>query len=266
MKPKKATKALVLSMLAVTTIGAQIFNTGCVAQATASRDMNIIPDLPAYSGPKARVAIGRFDWKVGSSGGGVQIDTPQGTYTWSVSHQTDQMAGLRDMLTTALINSGRFQVLEADLDPLKDEIALGESGYVKESSAVAKGDWEGSDLLVLGSVTAWEPDASGKGFGGAAILSNLIGGGSVGQKRSVAGLHIRIVDPRSRIAIASEGVEGEATSWSFKAGAGSYMAGVPLLGGLSQYEKTPMGEAISVCIAEAVRLIAEKTPADYMKY
>lgn len=256
-------RVAVLGIVAV----AGFTGSGCMATATAKQDVTIVPTLPAYSGPKARLAIGKFDWAVGRQGGAVTIETPDGTYTWSATQQTEYLNGLGDMLTTALTESNRYQVLESlDLDPLKDEIGLGEQGFVKEASAVEKGGWEGADLIVLASITSWEPDAGGRSIGAGGFLPGVLGGARVGKKKAKMGMHIRLVDPRSRVTIVSKAVSAEASSWNMTGG-GIGVVGGSLLGGvLSQYENTPMGEAISVCIAEAVKLVAENTPSQYFSH
>jgi curli biogenesis system outer membrane secretion channel CsgG len=271
MKPK-GSPGKAVSLLAVVLLIGAVFtiagNSGCRPPASARADVDnaIRPDLPAYDGPMARLTIGRFDWKVGSQGGAVNIETPEGVFRWNVQAQSDYMGGLESMLTTAFMKSERYQVLEGDLDPLKDEIGLGESGYVKDESAVEKGGWEGADLVVIAEVTEWDPDAAGKTIGGGGILGGVLGGAKLGKKKASMAMHIRLVDPRSRITICSEGVRGEATSWNFGIGGGALVSGGALLGGLSEYEKTPMGEAISICIAEAVKLVVNETPQKYFKH
>ncbi|MDX1625916.1 MAG: CsgG/HfaB family protein, partial [Wenzhouxiangellaceae bacterium] len=74
----------------------------------------------AYNGPKARIAVARFENKTAQSTGYA------GWYNPQIGD------GMADMLTTALVNSGRYIVLErANLDTVLNEQDLGASGRVR---------------------------------------------------------------------------------------------------------------------------------------
>jgi predicted ATPase len=79
-----------------------------------------------YNGPKARIAVARFENKTADS---------MNWYSPSIGD------GMADMLTTALVNSGRYIVLEREsLDTVLSEQDLGASGRVREDTAAAIGD------------------------------------------------------------------------------------------------------------------------------
>ncbi|HWR96972.1 MAG TPA: CsgG/HfaB family protein, partial [Candidatus Methanoperedens sp.] len=112
--------------------------------------------LAPYDGPKARLAVAKFEDK---SGKGVR----------------EIGDGMATMLTTALVNSGRFLVLERDLlDEVLREQDLGASGRVRAQTAAPIGEIEGAELLVIGAVTGFEPEKMGIG-GGIVGLGTLIG-------------------------------------------------------------------------------------------
>jgi len=63
--------------------------------------------------------------------------------------------GLTEMLVTNLAQSGRFDVIQRfeDLNLIKDEIGLGDEGYIKEGEEVQKGNVEGVDYYMTGMIT-----------------------------------------------------------------------------------------------------------------
>lgn len=237
---------------------------GCASVSpTASLQSSVAPDLPEYHGPKASVAIAKFEWKVGAGGGSVSVQGPDGTSVWSISTQENgYLAGLEDMLTTALYQSGRFKVVErAEFGAIKDEVGLGDEGWVEESTRQKKGKVRGADLLVVAAITGWDPGTSDTKVGAGGLLPGLLGGVGVGMKKSSMAMDIRIFDAETSEIIHAASVAGEAKE--FKLIGGGIFTGAPLAGGLSTFQKTPMEKAIRVCIAEAVKDVAMHTPAEY---
>ncbi|MCK5923242.1 MAG: hypothetical protein KAG66_20050, partial [Methylococcales bacterium] len=117
----------------------------------ASVDRGLEDQLPSYDGPKAKVAVTDFDWNIGSSKttvgiGGTDISFSQNEYA-------GYSEGLKDMLTTALVQSKRYRVLERqNIDSLKSEIGLQEDGYT-DASGVQRGNIKGVDIAVIASIT-----------------------------------------------------------------------------------------------------------------
>jgi len=222
-------------------------------QPTAQVDNNAgAQPLPPYSGPKARIAVADFDVKAAKAGG--EIGT-----------------GLREMLVTALMNSGRFSVLERQaLKAVMQEQELASSGAAQQGvGGPQRGKIKTADILVSAAVTEFEPQASGGGGGiggggsiGSGILGGIIGGA---MNKAHMALDLRIIDTSTSEVLASTRVQGEAKDIAGGIGMGffgSWGLGV----GLSGYANTPMEKAIRVCIIEAVRYIAQTIPANYYKY
>ncbi|MEW6675685.1 MAG: CsgG/HfaB family protein [Nitrospirota bacterium] len=87
------------------------------------------------------------------------------------------MGGLRDMLTTTLVQSKRYRVLERqELGAIQEEIALGEQGYAEKKTAVTKGKIKGADLLIVAAVTGWDPGTAGTGGGIGLGTKGFLGG------------------------------------------------------------------------------------------
>lgn len=199
-------------------------------------------------GPKARVAVTRFEDK--SAKGSSAIGD-----------------GMAEMLSHALFATNRFIVLERQaIGDVLSEQDLGASGRVKRETAARIGDIEGADLLIMGTITEFEPGASGAGGGVGGLIplpGRRIGVGGVGGgiKTSHVAMIIKVIDAKTGRRLASEQVEGKATDIGGLVG----MGGGPLAGAFGGYSKTPMEKAIRIAIEEAVRVIDAKTPPEYFR-
>jgi len=247
-----------------------LFLTGCMeqyVQPTARVDTSVAQQLPPYTGPKARLAVAKFEWKAGTTGATTTIKGA-GHKDVTITHeQAGIMTGLRDMLTTALVQSGRFRVLERqEITAIKEEIALGEEGYAEEASAIKRGKIKGADLLVVAAITGWEPGTSGTKGGAGALGGGIIGGILGGIEKSSLAMDIRIIDTATSEVLAATRIEGEARDVNLGALAGGIIGDVGLGGFLSTYAKTPMEKAIRIAINEAVKYIISATPPQYFKY
>lgn len=206
-------------------------------------------------GPKARVAVTRFENK--SAKGGGEIGT-----------------GMAEMLSNALFATNRFIVLEREaIGDVLVEQDFGASGRVKQETAPVIGEIEGADILVMGTITEFEPGAAGVGGEGerafdlpghvtrriGETLGRIKAGGAI--RKSHMALIIKMVDAKTGRRLASEQVEGSATDIEGLAG----LSRGTLSGAFSGYSKTPMEKAIRICIDEAVKIIVAKTPERYYR-
>jgi len=223
--------------------------------------------LPPYEGGKARIAVADFEWKTNTSKSTIGI----GGTNFSFKHE-DQVAhtdALKAMLTTALVQSNRYRVLERGrIDSVKSEIALQEDGYT-DNTGKQRGAVKGADILVVAYVTGWAPGSSGQGGKLSAGLlgkkaSSLIGAVSGSVKKSSLAMDIRILDAATTDILAATSVETEATDKNFAGALAALTGGGSLGGGLNSYSNTPMEKAIRSSILEATRYIAENTPQEYM--
>lgn len=267
---KKVIGFVFVSFLALGLLGLS----GCLesqVQPKATVDTGLEQLLPPYNGPKAKVAVARFEWKVGGSGSRTTIKG-LGMSPITVEHSTYQgyADGLRDMLTTALVQSKRYRVLERqNLDALQQEMALSRQGYT-DKSGIKKGGIKGADLLIMAAVTGWEPGASGAGGGlGGGILgkaSAIFGAIRGAYKKSYMAMDIRIVDTHTSEVLAATRVEGVAKDVNIGGALGVLTGSGGMGGGLGAFAKTPMEKAIRTCIYEAVKYIVANTPKKYFKY
>lgn len=188
-------------------------NAPTVQQAQAAR----------YDGPQKRIAVSAFEYRAGQ--GSAEIGE-----------------GMSDMLTNALFNTGRFIVLERErLDEVMDEQDRAASGRFKKETAAPKGELEGAELLIRGSVIQFEP----KCRGGSVILAS-------GNEACMA-INLRIIEAKTGRVVNATTVEG--TSAENRVGI-IWTRGSALPIGLGTYSKTPMEAAIRNCIEAAVQHIA----------
>ncbi|MEW6102281.1 MAG: CsgG/HfaB family protein [bacterium] len=224
---------------------------GCAATSTEPKarvDTSMEAEMPPYSGPKASLAVSKFEWKAKEAENGVKD-------------------GLRDMLTTVLVQSKRFKVLERqELGSIKDEIGLSESSYADEREGIEKGKIKVADILVVAAITGWEPGAEKTGGGVGGFGPGWLGAIGGAFKKSYLAMDIRIISSATSEILASTRIEGEAKEVDLGVLAGGIFGSVPLGAALSKYSKTPMEKAIRVCLKEAVKYISENTPKEYFKY
>lgn len=234
----------------------------------ASVDTGLETQLPPYSGPRAKVAVTDFDWNVGSNKTTIGIAGTE--LSFSSSEYAGISEGLKDMLTTSLVQSKRYRVLERqNIDSVKAEIGLQEDGYT-DDSGVQRGAVKGADIAVIAAITGFDPGSSGGAGKVSGLLgksaSALVGAVSGGYNKATIAMDIRIVDSATTEVLAATRVEGVAKDINVGAALGALTGGGSLGGALGGYAKTPMEKAIRTCIYEATKYIVENTPAEYMRH
>lgn len=234
----------------------------------ATVDRGLEEQLPPYDGLRAKVAVTDFDWNIGSSKTTVGI---AGTdFSFSQNEYDGYAEGLKDMLTTALVQSKRYRVLERqNIDSLKSEIALQEDGFT-DTSGVKRGNVKGAEIAVIAAITGFDPGTKGASGSLGGLLGGkagaLLGAVSGGYKKSTMAMDIRIVDTATSEVLAATRVEGVATDVNIGGALGALTGGGALGGSLGSFASTPMEKAIRTCIYEATKYIVAETPTEYMKH
>jgi curli biogenesis system outer membrane secretion channel CsgG len=215
--------------------------------------------LEPYDGPRARIAVASFEDKTRK--GGAEIGT-----------------GLATMLTTALVNSNRFLVLERDLlDEVLREQDLGASGRIRGGTAAPIGEIEGAELLVIGAVTAFEPESLGLG-GGILGLGTLIGTAVLHESNrnipisaatyteSHVAIDVRVVDAATSRVLFTTTIDakGYDMGGGLIAEVGGGRSRLPLAFG--GFQKTATEEAVRKAINLAVVELARRTPTEYFRH
>jgi curli biogenesis system outer membrane secretion channel CsgG len=206
----------------------------------------------AYDGPKARIAVARFENKA------------RGNW-WN--HEIGD--GMADMLATALFHSNRYIVLERQsLGEVLKEQDLATGGRIKKGTEAPTGEIEGAELLVSAAVTEFEGAESGVGggLGGFGAVGRVIGGIAGGLKNAHMAIDLRLIDTKTSRIVAATSVEGKATDFSLGGALGGATGGGALGGALGGWSKTPKEKALRLCIQEAVKFVVSKTPATYYRH
>ena len=105
--------------------------------------------------------------------------------------------GLSEMLITEMGKLNKFTVLETtQLETLKDEIKMGQDGWVEPSEKVEKGGFAAADFMFTGKVTRFGYKENKIGLGGF-VPGNF---GNLGVKQTTADVRIdwRLVDAATR--------------------------------------------------------------------
>jgi len=130
------------------------------------------------------------------AGGGMYPGQPavrQTTVTIAIPPPTEFARGLTEALTTVLVRTGRFVVLErAAMQAVQAEQQIGASGAVTKETAAQSGALLGAQVLITGDITGFTYERSG--LGGA--LTNIVKGLSVAAERVSAEviIDLRLID------------------------------------------------------------------------
>jgi curli biogenesis system outer membrane secretion channel CsgG len=202
------------------------------------------------SGPKLRVAVSVLtedalsvttEYTPSSETTTMEIPPPQGF-----------AMGLTEMLTTALVETGRFVVLErSQIDRVLGEQDFGASGRVNEETAAAQGQVIGAQVLLTGGVTEYSYTSSS--LGGALSVLNAASA-KLQQVRAMVALDIRLLDAATGEVIFSKRGSGKAST---------RMASADVTVGEQEFStalaaSTPLGKASREAIGEIVAAIVEE--------
>lgn len=217
----------------------------------SSQNLNEARAVP-YDGPQARIAVTRFSNRSADA------------YNWYNPGIGDGMA---DMLTTALVNTGRFIVLEREaLGDILAEQDLAASGRISAETGAAIGEIEGAEILVIAAVTEFEEDAGGTRGGLGGVAGGVLGAITGGSRSAHMAIDLRMVDARTSRVLAATSVEGEAKDFSLGGALAGYTGSVGLGGALESWKNTPREKALRQVIGAAVDYVVTKTPQRFYRH
>ena len=251
-----------------------------------------IMDQP-YNGPKARVAVVRFENKVsGNMWMSFQRDMARimmqaqvamaeamknlnkaqrdqyqmglSSLQAMASFQDPISTGVKDMIVSALVSCDRFLVYEREnIGDILAEQQLS-AAAAKPGTKIPQGQLEGVELYVYGALTEFEAEKEG---GGLTIPIPAFGttfDANLRYKTATIGMDLRIVDTRTGRIVAVTTVKGSATNVGF--GAREQTGWGTLPKSLEGYKNTPVEAAMRKMLRTAVNFIITKTPQDYYHY
>lgn len=247
---------------------------GCSSTADVTRGGGLgIAEMQAeaYHGPKARIAVGRIiDKTSGKNSLASRIGLLLGD-----DHELsadDFLGGVRDLLTTAVFQSGRYIVLEREhLKDVMVEQEFSTSRRAGDDTVLPLDQLEGIDLLLVGALTGFDAGESG---GIAFPIPVPLGNDrrnwgivDVEMRTASAMLDLHVIDATTGRIVAAIAVEGKARKFGAAwAGVFSSRHGyVRLPGLLSVFENTPVERALGDMVDAAVTTLVEKTPNEYYR-
>lgn len=199
-----------------------------------------LPEVPFVPGPKRTVAVGQIE----ATGG------------FDVGENWDVGGGLASMLTTELLQSGRFNIVErADLASVLNEQKVQTSNLTTASPG--GGGLTTAQYLIVGSVTEFGAAKKGGGLSLGGSFGGILGGVGLNKKSGQVGLDLRLVDVKTGIVLVSFNVT-ESVSKTGVALQSGYK-GVAIGG--EQFVKTPLGQAARAALRQSVIRIAETLAA-----
>jgi len=185
-------------------------------------------------GPKLRLVITDLD-----STALKNPAPPPPTDTVYIPPPTEFARGITEMLTTALVKSGHFVVLErTSMDKVTAEQDLATGGRVNAETAAKTGRIIGAQAIITGDITEFSYSVSGYTAG----LGGLHGLGSKLSRKKVTArvtIDLRIVDALTGQVIAAEQAQGRASM----ANASADLSKGKQDFGAATGRETPLGEA-----------------------
>jgi curli biogenesis system outer membrane secretion channel CsgG len=214
---------------------------------------------PTFTGPKKRLAVMDMEVKIIATAAAEPTTTGGIVSTTSVSipPPSDFGSGLTEMLTTALVESGRFIVLERKgLADIEAELMLAASGSVDPTSAPRAGKLLGAQVLVRGAVTEYAYTRSSTG-GTASFLEGIAAGVDVASSKAQASvvLDVRVYEVATGQIMDSVKAEGRASSSAVSLGIDREDWSMATAG----FSQTPLGQASRKAIEGAVKAIIDRT-------
>jgi curli biogenesis system outer membrane secretion channel CsgG len=160
--------------------------------------------------------------------------------------------GLAAQLTTALIESGHFIVVErAALGDVLREQEMALEKVVSKETAAKVGQVFGAQLLVKGAVTEFEQEAEGGGLKLGIGLPGLGLGGGFSTVNAQVGIDLRLIDTTTGQVTRSVRAEGKAS----KSGVAATIDVRQVSLGGDAFKATPLGLATREAIQRAVAAI-----------
>jgi len=177
------------------------------------------------------------------------LPTPSGN-SIAIPAPADFARGLTEMLTTSLLKTNRFVVLErAVMDKVLGEQDFGAGGRVAKESAAGQGKVLGAQAIVTGDITEFSYTQSSVG-GKFSLLKGI--GTKLDKVSALVAIDIRVIDAVTGQVLASQRSEGKATM--------SNLSAEILQGGqdfnVAAAENTPLGQASRQALQGAVNTIA----------
>ncbi len=209
-----------------------------------------------FAGGKSRLGVLEVDNTSGA--GSFTISTGYSTIEHGGYGNQVPMNGIEAIVTDTLLRTGRFRLVERqELGSVLGEQDLAASGRVAAPSGAATGKVLGAQYLVQVVVTDYESDVkdSSKGVGGfltrAAGLPS-VGGVGIKSSEGRVGLNFRLINAETSEVTHTKQIESIIKESGLTFGGGGVIGDLGLGGFMSDYSRTPVGQAVIAGINKGV--------------
>ena len=261
-------KLQIFPVLVLAFVGTQYASADYVAYSVGEKDRSPLPERVdkvdtkyllniewgEYAGRKARLGVLEVDNN--SSTNSYTVSTMMGDINYSDSTSGVPVNGIEAIVIDSLSQTGRFRLVErTELGDVLAEQDLASSGRVAKPSGAKTGNVLGAQFLVQLVVTDYETKTSGtdKGIGG--LLAGkvpLLGGVKAGSSQGRVGLNLRLIDAETSEITFTKQIESVIKETNLAFGGAGLIGDVGLGGFMSQYSKTPIGQAMIAGVNQAV--------------
>lgn len=208
----------------------------------------------AYNGRKARLGVLPVDNN--STAGSFTVTSGMGQVDYSSSTAGVPVNGIEAIVIDSLAQTGRFRLVErTELDDVLGEQDLASSGRIAQPSGAATGNVLGAEYLVQVVITDYESNTSGQSGGVGGLLRKrvpVLGGVKAGSSTGRVGLNIRLIDAETSEITFTKQIEAVIKESNLSFGGIGIGGDVALGGFLSNYSKTPIGQAVIAGINQGV--------------
>lgn len=186
-----------------------------------------------YEGPRIRLGVLKVINKSAESeekGWAEKIEVP--------------VSGIQEMLTVALYNTKRFDVIEQKrIQEVETQQTRKDVMEPSPTSIVNIGKVLGAQYLVYGTVNEWNPDRASRNMGPGGLFN-------AGKKEAEVAITFTLTDVASGQILFTTSERARLGEWSFAFG------GAPGGGGGTTTQKTPVSYAVNACANKAALKIA----------
>jgi len=157
--------------------------------------------------------------------------------------------GMADMLTTELVKSGKYKVLERQaMEQLLKEQQLGMSGIVTQESAAKAGQMLGVEIAVVGAVTEF---GHAKGETGGRIKNVTVG---VSSQSATVGIDIRLINVNTGEILTAENIRKEKSKKGLALGTPKFD-----FDNQNDFDESIVGKAAREAVVSIIKILDDKT-------
>ena len=205
----------------------------------------VIVEWGDYVGARSRVAVLEVD---NTSTAPSYIISVGDTSAGYASGGQVPVNGIEAIVTDVMNRTGRFRLIERNqLDQILKEQDLASSGRVAGPSGARTGNVLGAQYLVQVVVTSYETKTSGSNKGMGGFLRNqvpVIGGVNVKNAEGSVGMNFRLIDAETSEVVYTKQIESRIKEGGIAFGGGGIIGDLGLGGFMSEYARTPIGQAV----------------------